>query len=336
MTLNVFNSSKPLLAIKNITLLAIFCASYSVQAGVISYNAGIDISGSADNTYIDHSLSVYEIALLSAATQTDTRDNQEGVSVKIERDLYNIESFFHRGKTMLLGGDFNSNIATNFANENARDVFADRVSEKTSFDTLTQVMLSGSSLSSLIDLDLETEAEQGRPSDEGFYNNLFDDTPYSQYSLDLSFDFTGSYTTDFSVMNIALYESLYSFYLNSDVNTALVAVEHDMTFTLDTQSSPFYYGSVSRKLWFDNESEAISAKAFFDADIPDVYDPRVDSGWLQNNLLNNNNSLNISDVAFDVNEVTNTDPIDVPEPSTWLLFLLAALLLIKGKHKNLN
>jgi hypothetical protein len=334
MTLNVFNSSKPFLTIKNITLLAIFCASYSVQAGVISYNAGVDISGSSDGAYIDHNLGVYEIALLGAATQTYTRDNQEGFSVKIERDLYNIESVFHRGKTRLLGGDFNSNIATSFANEDARDTYAQRVSEKTSFDTLTQVILSGSKSSSWIDLDLETEAEQGRPSDEGFYNNLFDDTPYSQYSLDLSFDFTGSYTYDFSLINIALYESLYSFYLNSDVNTALVAVEHDMMFTLDTQSSPFYYGSVSRKLWFDNESEAISAKAFFDADIPDVYDSRVYSGWLQNDLLNN--SFNFSDVQSAINQVATEDPTEVPEPSTAVLFLLAVLLLIKGKHKNLN
>ena len=197
-------------------------------------------------------------------------------------------------------------------------------------------MLSGSSLSGWLDLEIEKEAEQGRPSDAAFYDNLFDDAPYSDFYLDLSFDFTGSSTNDYTVINTALYDALYSFYQDSDVNTTLVAVEHDMAFTLDALSFS-YSGSVNRKLWFDNESDAISAQAFFAADIFDMYSTQSHSGWFQHNLLNNNlykSSYNFSNVQSGINQVASTDPVDVPEPATWLLFLSAALLFMVGKARK--
>jgi len=316
MVKNSFNLLKVASIIKSITLSAVLWVSYSVQANIISFDAGIDISGIATTRAIDGFLGDYEVDLLGTAFSTYGRNNQDAYSIKFERDFYNIETVTGRRGSIVVGGDFNTNVAARFTNENSRDLFAEIVSEKTSLNNNTEMLLAGSPFFKIFGLDLEEEKDQGRPSDPAFFDTLFDDEPYSLFSFDFSFDFTGSASSDYyGSINDELFSSLNSFYLNSEVSIDVIAVEHDIVFNADPNANYYYSGSIKRKMWFDNESDAKSAQAFFNTDIFEHY--------------RNSSQYSFSNEKSIINQVTTEDPINVPEPSTIILFLLAMLLLIK-------
>lgn len=337
MTLRVVSSVKSPSKIIKTALIIMSVVSNSALASVLDYHAGIGISGTSDGPYLDHTVGTYEIKLLDAVTQSFTRSAQEGMSVKIERDFYNINTITGRGRTIITDGDFSTNFAASYGNENSRDEFVQKVEEKTSFDTLTEVMLSGSSLSSFIDLDIQKEAEQIRTTDAEFYEQRFEDPAYSEYFLDLSFDFQSSLWSDFTEINLALYDALYSFYTNSNLVDTLTAVEHDTLFNFDIAESSYYHGSMSRTMWFESEEDALNAETFFANDIYEPYSNTDRSTWLQYHLLNNDlshfgSAFTFSNVQSGVGKIEDNDVISVPEPSTYLLLLLAVTLLIKRKY----
>lgn len=336
MTLRVVSSVELPSKIIKTALLILSVVSNSAIASVLDYHAGIGISGSSDGPYLDHNVGTYEIKLLDAVTQSFTRSAQEGMSVKIERDFYNINTITGRGRTIITDGDFSTNFAASYGNENSRDDFVQKVEEKTSFDSLTEVMLSGSPLSTFINLDIQKEAEQIRTTDAEFYEQRFDDPAYSGYFFDLSFDFQSSLWSDFTEINLALYDALYSFYESSNLVDTLTAVEHDTLFNFDIAESSYYHGSMSRIMWFESEEDALNAQTYFANDIYEPYSSSDRSTWLQYHLLNNDlsgfgSAFTFSNVQSGVGTIEANDVNDVPEPSTYLLLLLAVTLLITRK-----
>lgn len=315
-----------------LTCAAVLCTfSSATSASIINHYYGIEVEAKTDEIYVDHNIGRYEITLGDSLALNYTDSFSSDYSIYTSRDLININwQQDARGNVYIDDADINMSFAAGFEAQDHADAFVDSVENKTTIDTITNGILSGSPIAGrLLDMDLEAEQDQLRTTSSSFAQQMEQATGYSNYSLSLSFDFLSDLSMDMTMLDIALYESLYSPYEDFDYLSSIVAVEHDMYRNFSTDNGAYYSGQFSRKLWFDSLESMQAAEQFFVQDISDLNKSGNFSGEMLNDVLNNehfviNRDIQISNVDF---TASSKNRVAVNEPTT-LLILSSALVML--------
>lgn len=328
---------------KRMLACVVFASSFSLisSATVMDYHYGIEVEGATDTAFIDHNIGLYEIKLRDTLALLNDNPFESDFSVYAARDFINLNwQQDLRGNTYLDSGDVITSFAASFESNAHADDFVSAVENKETLDVITDGVLSGSQIvSRLIDVDIEAESEQVRTFDTDFANELASKTNYSNYSLELSFDFLSDLSTDMTQLDLALYESLYSLYEDFDSLASLIAVEHDMFTDFSMTNSGYYSGQFSRTLWFNDHASMIAAEQFFTADISEAGKSGYFSGEALNRALNDshpmiNRDIQFSNVSF---QAQSHQRVSVNEPSTLFVmstaFLVFAMRRVTGKKR---